>query len=108
MVNKKRLYLNISFFLIIVLTLLFHISEYFYYKNELEIARKLHGEGYYVAELFMLTVPISLLITVTIETSIYLNLHYFIINNNKTTIKTVFNALVLVLAVIVSYCLYIR
>ena len=96
--NKKRLFLNISFCVIIVLTIVLHTMEYFYYKNELEIAREIAGDGYYVHELFMMVVPISLLISVIIETSIYFNLRYFIIENNKTTLKTVFNVILLICA----------
>lgn len=77
--------------------------EYFYYKDQLELARKISGDGYYVHELFMMVVPISLLISVIIETSIYFNLRYFIIENNKTTFKTVFNVILLICA----FALYI-
>ena len=96
MANKKRLFLNISFFVIIVLTLMLFINEYFYYKNELETLRKMYGEGYYIVELVLITLPISLVMVVTIETSIYFNLRYFVIDENKTTIKTVFNVLMLI------------
>jgi len=101
--NKKGLFLNISFCISIVLTIVLHAMEYFYYKNELEIARKISGDGYYVHELLMIGVPISLLIVAILETSIYFNLRYFIIENNKTTLKTVFNAILLICA----FALYI-
>ena len=50
--------------------------EFFYYRNELETARKMHGDGYYIVELLMMMVPISFVLEAGIETSIYYNLRY--------------------------------
>ena len=99
MTKRKRLFLNISFFTIIVLTLVYFFYEYFYYKNELAATREMYGDGYYIVELVMVMVPISFVMLASIETSIYFNLRYFIIDENKTTIKTVFNILMLMFSV---------
>ena len=93
--NKKMKILNIIFFVIIVLTFVFCTYEFFYYRNELETARKMHGDGYYIVELLMMMVPISFVLEAGIETSIYYNLRYFISDENKTTITMVFNILML-------------
>lgn len=96
MAKRKRLFLNISFFTIIVLTLVYFVNEYFFYKNELTATREIYGDGYYIVELLMVMVPISFVMLASIETSIYFNLRYLIIDENKTTIKTVFNILMLI------------
>ena len=93
--NKKMKILNIVFFVIIVLTFVYYTYEFFHYRNELEAARKMHGDGYYIVELLMMMVPISFVLEAGIETSIYYNLRYFISDENKTTIKMVFNILML-------------
>ena len=107
MKNKKKLILNISFFVTIALTIIFYLNEYFYFKNELATLQKTNGDGYYIAELYMLTSQILLVIWVAIETSVYYNLRYFIIDENKRLIKTVFNVILLVSAVCLLPCFYI-
>lgn len=108
MKNKNRLFLNISFFVIIVLTLLYFTNEYLYYKKELTTLREMNGEGYYVVELFMVASPIVFVFFAIIEASIYYNLRYLIIDECKTTTKTVFNVIMLVFAACIIVTLFLK
>ena len=92
---KNRKILNAIYIVIVILTLIFGVNEFFDLKNEFATLRQTNGEGYYVAELFMLILPVCFLLAVAIETSIYSNLRYFFFNRNKTTLQTVFQALMM-------------